>query len=133
MCTNKQQEALAGKLLLSLMRSNTFLGAQVVVVPGRLFHVRGKDTSFKCPWVRIAYCNVTHAALQEGARRLGCVLRAHAAQTGYSGASNNGHVPDAAGTGDAEGNAGAVNGGTCNGQSALPGGELAVGAPGLGL
>lgn len=60
---------------------------QVVVVPGRIFHVRGRDPAFKCPFVRLAFCNVSDENLREGARRFGQVLRnvAHSGKSDCKG------------------------------------------------
>jgi DNA-binding transcriptional MocR family regulator len=54
---------------------------QVVVVPGRIFHVQGLDPAFKCPFARLAFCNQSDANLWEGAKRLGTVLRACQSQS----------------------------------------------------
>jgi hypothetical protein len=58
----------------------TIMCMQVVVVPGRIFHVEGSDPAFKCPYARLAFCNVSDENLWEGAKRLGAVLRATASQ-----------------------------------------------------
>lgn len=54
----------------------------MVIVPGRIFHVRGGDPQFKCPYARLAFCGQSDDGLREGARRLGEVLREHKARQG---------------------------------------------------
>jgi hypothetical protein len=61
-------------------RSTRRLALQVVVVPGRIFSVHGRDPAFHCPWVRLAFCNTSDGDLREGAARLGRVLRRAAAE-----------------------------------------------------
>ena len=48
---------------------------QVAVVPGSAFHPCGSQAGFKCPFVRLAFCNVNGDDAQEGIRRVGMALR----------------------------------------------------------
>ena len=88
-------------------------------MPGRIFHVRGRDADFLCPYVRVAFCNVSHENLREGARRLGKVLRNAADASKGKGGQGSGSVM---GTRHAEG--GRVNGASKEtmqaGMAALP-------------
>eukprot|EP01025_Chloroclados_australasicus_P017975 TRINITY_DN19269_c0_g1_i3.p1 TRINITY_DN19269_c0_g1~~TRINITY_DN19269_c0_g1_i3.p1 ORF type:complete len:147 (-),score=22.01 TRINITY_DN19269_c0_g1_i3:216-656(-) len=61
---------------------------KVVIVPGKIFHVRGSDKAFKCRKARLAFPNSTPAQLIEGASRLGAVLH-HAAKRRKAAASPN--------------------------------------------
>jgi kynurenine/2-aminoadipate aminotransferase len=55
--------------------SAALIANKVAIVPGRVFHVRGGDSTFDCQFLRLAFCNTSDADLREGARRLGAVLR----------------------------------------------------------
>jgi hypothetical protein len=71
--------------MLKAMSASRCVVVQVVVVPGRLFSVHRHKSDYKCPYVRLAFCNTSHADLVEGARRFGRVLRAAAEQHGRKG------------------------------------------------
>jgi kynurenine/2-aminoadipate aminotransferase len=62
--------------------------AKVVVLPGRAMHCRSGDPTFRSPYCRISFSNSSAADLDEGMRRLGQVLREHAAAQAANGASN---------------------------------------------
>lgn len=53
--------------------------AKVVLMPGRAMHCRSVDPEFRSPHMRVSYSNATPENLDEGMRRLGEVLRQHAA------------------------------------------------------
>mmetsp|Transcript_1187 Transcript_1187/g.3548 ORF Transcript_1187/g.3548 Transcript_1187/m.3548 type:complete len:556 (-) Transcript_1187:3167-4834(-) len=48
---------------------------KVVVVPGRIGHVRGRDPSFECPYLRMAWSYCAFEDLSDGMKRLGAALR----------------------------------------------------------
>ena len=46
-----------------------------MAVPGRYFSPRSADPNFKCNSLRMAFCTLSDAELEEGARRFGALLR----------------------------------------------------------
>ncbi|EFN55510.1 hypothetical protein CHLNCDRAFT_133915 [Chlorella variabilis] len=53
--------------------------AKVVLMPGRAMHCRSADPAFRSPYMRVSYSYAPPKDLEEGMRRLGQVLREHAA------------------------------------------------------
>jgi kynurenine/2-aminoadipate aminotransferase len=64
--------------------------AKVVLMPGRAMHCRSADPSFRSPHMRVSYSNASPEDLEEGMRRLGQVLRQHAAAQGSDAKPANG-------------------------------------------
>jgi hypothetical protein len=59
--------------------------AKVVLLPGRAMHCRANDPTFRSPFMRVSYSNAAPEDLEEGMRRLGQVLRQHAAAQAAAG------------------------------------------------
>lgn len=64
--------------------------AKVVLLPGRAMHCRSADPSFHSPYMRVSFSNASLEDLEEGMRRLGAVLRQHAAALAASSPGGSG-------------------------------------------